>query len=91
MALKLLSFFQKAFGSEDCTVAAPFVIAKPAQRYIMQRYAKHQIPIIRVALSKALFLNEKYFDPHSLSVDSNRIQHIQERLHDCFSKFARYI
>ena len=91
IALKLLSFFQKAFGSEDCTVTSPFVIAKPAQRYIMQRYAKHKIPIIRVALSKSLFLNEKYFDPQNLSIDSHRTQHIQERLHDCFSKFARFI
>ncbi|MCX8123667.1 MAG: N-formylglutamate amidohydrolase [Spirochaetes bacterium] len=90
-ALKLLGLLKKAFAGEKYTVTTPFSIGTPAKRYIMYRYAKHLLPIIRISLSKALFLNEKYFDPHTLSIDPQRIQSIQQRLYECLHTFSKYI
>ncbi len=89
--LKLLGILKKAFAGEKYTVATPFSVGTPAKRYIMHRYAKHLLPIIRISLSKALFLNEKYFDPETLSIDPQRIQSIQQRLCECFHTFSKYI
>ncbi len=91
LTLKLLGILKKAFTGERYTVTTPFCIGSPTKRYIMQRYTKHLLPVIRISLSKALFLNEKYFDPHTLSIDPQRIQSIQERLYECFDTFSKYI
>lgn len=91
LTVKLLGIFKKAFAGEKYTVTTPFCIGNPAKRYIMYKYAKHLVPMIRISLSKALFLNEKYFDPQTLTIDPQRIQSIQQRLYECFEAFARYL
>lgn len=91
LTVKLLGILQKAFAGEKYTVTTPFCIGKPAKRYIMYKYAKHLVPMIRISLSKALFLNEKYFDPHTLTIDSQRIQNIHQRLYECFEAFTKYL
>lgn len=91
LTVKLLGILQKAFAGEKYTVTAPFCIGRPAKRYIMYKYAKHLLPIIRISLSKALFVNEKYFDPQTLTIDPERIQCIQQRLYECFEAFIRFM
>lgn len=89
--LKLLQLCKKAFAPEKYSATTPFCIGRPAHRYIMHRYAKNLIPTVRLSLSKALFLNEKYFDAENLTIDSQRMHSIKERFYDCFDAFSRFI
>ncbi len=72
---------RKKFSKEKETVAERFSLNSPFfESFIMKKYYKMGIPLFRLSLSKALFLNERHFSFDYLKLDEIRIKSIQEKL-----------
>lgn len=61
-AVYLLESLERSFSDENSTVAQRFTLNKPIfNGYILKKYGLEKIPMIRLSISRSLFLNDKYF------------------------------
>jgi N-formylglutamate deformylase len=84
-----LSCFKKFFNNEDCTVSEKFSLNNPLiEGYILETYGQTRIPMLRFSISTSLYLNDKYFDYDSLTVDNLRIKELNARIFSGIEKFV---
>jgi N-formylglutamate deformylase len=84
-----LSCLKKYFSNEDCTVSEKYSLNNPqTEGYILETYGQNKIPMLRLSLSTSLYLNDKYFDYDSLTVDKLRIKELNERIWAGIEKYA---
>jgi formiminoglutamase len=89
-AENLLSFFQKSFSREEGTVAKKFELNNPMfSGYILSRYGTEKIPIIRLSISKSLFLSDEHFDINTLEVKPKRIIELREKILTILLKLSK--
>jgi len=54
----------------------------------MEEYGQSKTNMLRLNISKSLFLNEKYFDPNSMRVDELRLAEINRKIEDALRRFS---
>lgn len=92
MATAFLKAVAGEFAKDGSGINNPFTLKnEPTKSYIAEKYQPRRIPILRLNLSKALFLNEKHFSSDSLKVDENRLADINSRLVKAIGRFGRAI
>jgi len=90
IAGSLLECLEKELHDEEGTVTDRFRLnPEPSAGHILARYGKRGIPMIRLTLSKALFLNDRYFSHDYLRVDEIRIHAIREKIWSAVEHFYR--
>jgi N-formylglutamate amidohydrolase len=86
----LIALFQKYFSKEDATVAKKFEINNPLfSGYLLSRYGTGKIPMIRMSLSKSLFLSDEYLDINTLEVKPRRLFEIRDKISLILEKFCK--
>ncbi len=84
----LMDHLKKAFaGVEDSIVEKFTMAAEPSPGFIHRQYGKGSIPMIRLSLSRALYLNDKYFSYDYMRVDELRIRQLRDLLWASIEKF----
>jgi len=80
--MKLLhETIKKNFSGEKESAGNAFETGSgPVKGYIAEQYGATDIPLVRISLSRALFLNETYFSYDYLRVDDIRIRSIRQNL-----------
>ncbi len=93
LAAGLADSMKKFVSDEDATVAEKLTVNNPPfGGFIMQKYAGSGIPLLRISVSRSLFLNDRYFNYDFLKVDELRLKHLRDRLWDGISRFyTKYI
>ncbi len=87
-AENLLGLFQKSFNKEDGTVAKKFELNNPMfNGNILSSYGSGRIPMIRLSLSKSLFLSDDHFDINTMEVNPKRITELREKISAILEKF----
>ncbi|HOT44400.1 MAG TPA: N-formylglutamate amidohydrolase [Spirochaetota bacterium] len=88
LTANLLEHLKKAFAGVDDTVVEKFAIAaEPSPGFIHRQYGTGPIPMVRLSLSRALYLNDKYFSYDYMRVDELRIRHLGDLLWSAIEKF----
>ena len=92
-AKSLLESLKKTFSDEDTTVAGRFSFNRPSfNGYILKKYGCSEIPMLRMSISKSLFLNDNYFSYEYLKVDDLRIEELRKKIWSSISHFVnKYI
>ena len=81
IALTLLEDLYNSLSGEEHTIADTLTLDKaPPRSLILKKYSKFNIPILRLSISKSLFLNDTYFNYDYLSVDELRIKELSEKI-----------
>ncbi len=90
LAEALEAHLDKCFQGEECTVTRK-IIASPAvsEGYILTRYGTGPVPMLRLSLSRALFLDDSHFSFEYMRVDERRLRHLRELLWSALSGFFR--
>lgn len=79
VAIPLQESLKKALMREECATEEKVVLSRdPSGGYILCRYGRDRIPMIRLSLSRALFINEQYFNFDFVRVDERRIAQLRE-------------
>ena len=92
MAAAFLKAIASEFSKDGANIKDPFVLKEvPTKGHIMGKYSKSGVPILKLNLSKALFLDDKYFDPDHLTVDKKRLANINLKLEKAIARFSRAI
>ncbi len=87
-AENLLALFQKFFNKEDGTVAKKFELNNPMfNGNILSTYGTGKIPMIRLSISKSLFLSDEHFDINTMQVNPKRIIELREKISNILEKF----
>lgn len=90
LTLNLLDTLRKAFSNENESIIEKCLLSKyPSKGHILNTYGPGNIPMIRLSLSKALFLNDDYFSYDYLRVDEIRIMQLKEKLWSAIERFYR--
>lgn len=90
IARGLLESMRKSLGSEEWTVGEPFALNTPAfGSHIMLRHGRGKIPLLRLSVSRALFINDRYFRHDDLSVNSVRMLDLRRKLWQGIERFFR--
>jgi N-formylglutamate deformylase len=88
VAAGLLECLEKSLFKEDATIAQKYAMgSEPAEGYIMKRLADVNIPILKLSVTRALFLNEEYFSTDYMRVDELRISHLKRLIWGAVEKF----
>ena len=88
IAANLLEHLKKAFAGVEETIAEKFTLAaEPSPGFIHPHYGGGSVPMIRLSLSRALFLNDTYFSYDYMKVDELRIRQLNELLWSAIEKF----
>ena len=77
----LTDHFKKSFAKEEGTIGEKCQLNPPLPGgIILEKYGLSSIPMLRLSVSKALFINEAHFNHDFLRVDELRIASLRERL-----------
>lgn len=88
LTANLMEHLKKAFSGVDDTVVEKFAVAaEPSPGFIHRQYGRGPVPMVRLSLSRALYLNDKYFSYDYMRVDELRIRHLNELLWSAIEKF----
>jgi len=88
LALDLLQSLEDNFEGEDETITAKFKLNDPQNEgYIMKKFGKAGIPMLRLSVSKSLFLNDTYFSYDYLKVDELRIKNLRKKIWSAVENF----
>ncbi|TAL34451.1 MAG: hypothetical protein EPN93_12060 [Spirochaetes bacterium] len=88
LAEALLENLQKSFGAETGTVAKRFTLNAPVfPTYTAGRYGTGRVPVLRLSVSRALFLTDRYFNYERMKVDAARLDAIRARLESAITRF----
>ncbi|HNU91275.1 MAG TPA: N-formylglutamate amidohydrolase [Spirochaetota bacterium] len=86
----LLESMRKSLGSEEWTVGEPFALNSPRfDGHIMLRHGRGKIPLLRLSVSRALFINDRYFRHDDLSVNNVRMLDLRRRIWQGIERFYR--
>lgn len=88
MAMDLASIMGKIFSGEGDTVAGNFRVSGNSSGYLMRNYGTRGIPMLHLSISRSLFLNDRFFDLESLSIDSRRMNRLKEMFTSGLEKFS---
>ena len=88
MAMELASIMGKIFSGEGDTVAGDFRVSGNSSGYLMKNYGTRGIPMLRISVSRSLFLNDRFFDLETLKIDSRRMSRLKEMFVSGLSKFS---
>lgn len=88
MAMDLASTMGKIFSGEGDTVAGDFRVSGNSCGYLMKNYGTRGIPMLRISVSRSLFMNDRYFDLDALSIDSRRMSRLKEMFAAGLTKFS---
>lgn len=84
----LMDQMERSFEGEENTIAEKFMIREaPAGGFIMKSFGNRGIPMLRLSLSQALFLNESHFSYDYLRVDDLRIRQIRKSIWEAIDRF----
>lgn len=78
MAMDLAYIMGRLFSGEGDTVAGDYRVSDNSSGYIMKNYGTKGIPMLRLSLSRSLFLNDRYFDLEALKIDNRRLERLNE-------------
>ncbi len=88
LARLLIQRFEKELSGEEYPVGEGFVLnEEPGKGFILEEYSRKNIPMMRLSLSKSLFLNERHFSFEYLRVDELRLEYLRERLWGAVERF----
>ena len=88
LAVPLQESLKKALAREECATEEKVVISRtPSDGYILARYGRGGMPMIRLSLSRSLFINEQHFNFDFVRVDERRIAQLRELLWDVIHKW----
>ena len=88
LAAGLVQSAQKAFAEEDASVSKKIVLSGRASGgYLHAKIGASGIPMIRLSLSKALFLNDTHFNYDYLKVDEIRLKELKDKIWSALDKF----
>jgi N-formylglutamate amidohydrolase len=83
-----MEHLKKPLAREENTIAEKFMISgDPSGGFILAQYGAGPVPMIRLSISRALFLNDTYFSYDYLRVDELRIRHLRNLMWDAIEKF----
>ncbi len=86
----LLESMKKSLGAEEWTVGEPFALnSPPFASHIMLRHGRGKIPLLRLSVSRGLYINDRYFRHDDLSVNSVRMLDLRRRLWEGIERFYR--
>ncbi len=92
VAAGLLECLEKSLFRENASIAQKYVVgSRPSEGHIMKRLANGKIPIIKMSITRALFLNEEYFNTDYMRVDELRISYLKKLIWTAVEKFFRKI
>jgi N-formylglutamate deformylase len=74
-------------GEKDTITEKVIASREPSGGFILSRYGGGPVPMIRLSLSRALFLNDQYFNIDFLRVDELRIRRLRDLVWDAIEKF----
>ncbi len=81
LAEAFIANLNKYFSDEDSTVAGKVSYNKPKfDGHILNKYGPGDIPMIRLSISRSLFLNDEYFSYDYLKVDELRINELKKKI-----------
>ena len=90
IAEAFLKAFEDSFAKEKININNPYVLKKEAcAGYLMEEYGQSKINMLRLNISKSLFLNEKHFSPDFMRVDELRLAEINRKIEDALRRFSR--
>ena len=90
MAEALLRAFEDSFAKEKNGIDNPYVLKKEAcDGYIMEEYGQSKTNMLRLNISKSLFLDEKYFSLDFMKVDELRLAEIKRKIGEALKRFSR--
>ncbi|MCP4133251.1 MAG: N-formylglutamate amidohydrolase [bacterium] len=96
MIKELVNGLKKTFSREEESIAGMFRVNRShfdsaSDGYILRKYGTGAVPILRLSLSRALFLNDTYFSYEYLRVDELRIKELRSKLENALEKFFKQI
>ncbi|MBN2159245.1 MAG: N-formylglutamate amidohydrolase [Spirochaetes bacterium] len=84
----LVEQLEKSLSGEEETIAEKFVASPdPSGGFILAEYGVGKIPMVRIGVSRALFLNDAHFNFEYLKVDELRIRHLRGLIWSAVEKF----
>lgn len=87
-AESLVECLGRPFAGEEETIAGKFIIREePSGGYILRNYGTAEIPMIRISLSRSLYINDRFFNYDYLRVDDLRIGALRDMLWSGIEKF----
>lgn len=91
--VKLLDEFKNCilsqFSREEETITDRMEInARVRNGYLLKKYGTESTPMVRFSISRSLFLNERYWNPSTLEVDTDRLREIRTGLGKALKRFC---
>jgi formiminoglutamase len=87
MAMDLASIMGRLFSGEGDTVAGDFRVSGNSSGYLMKNYGTKGIPMLRLSLSRSLFLSDRYFSLEELKIDNRRMNRLNDIFNTGLDKF----
>lgn len=88
LTANLMDHLKKSFAGVDETIAEKFTLAaEPSPGFIHRHYGNGTVPMVRLSLSRALYLNDTYFSYDYMRVDELRIRQLRDLLWSAIEKF----
>ena len=88
LAESLMGCLEKPFSGEEGTTAGKFIVRiDPSPGYILNNYGAAGPPMIRLSLSRSLFINDRFFSYEYLRVDDLRIRDLRDMMWEGIEKF----
>jgi N-formylglutamate amidohydrolase len=83
-----MDHLKKPLAREEETIAEKFTISDtPSGGFILAQHGAGPVPMIRLSISRSLFLNDTYFSYDYLRVDELRIRHLRDQIWEAIEKF----
>ena len=90
MAEAFLKVLEDSFTKEKDGIDNPYIFKKEVcSGYIMEEYGQSRINMLRLNISKSLFLNEKHFSLDFMKVDELRLAEINRKIKNALKHFSR--
>jgi hypothetical protein len=90
LAADFADILKKNFVNENETVTDSVKINNPRSRgYILNTYGRGEIPMLRLSLSKSLFINDRFFSYDFMKVDDIRINRLKSMIWQSIEKLYR--
>ncbi|MFC1669341.1 N-formylglutamate amidohydrolase [Spirochaetota bacterium] len=90
LAEDLLENLRKSFSGEKSSVTDKFKMNNPqSSGHILETYSNKNIPMLRFSISKALFLNDKFFSYEYMKVDELRLRELKMNIWKAIEKFFK--
>ncbi len=90
LAADLAEILRKNFSDEKDTVTEKVTVNDPRTGgHILKTYGTGEIPLLRLSLSKSLFINDRFFSYDFMKVDDLRINKLKSLVWQSLNRFFR--